>query len=495
MEGWHKNLVVFELANNHQGNLDHARYIIKKLGAVAHKFSINAAVKFQYRDLNSLIHPAFINRTDVKHIPRFLSTSLTSEEFYELVLCVREHGLHTMCTPFDEKSVEVCLEHGIEILKVASCSATDWPLLECVVKAEKPIILSTGGTTYSEIDNIYNFLTHRSADFALLHCVGLYPVDDEHVQLSCIDRMIGRYRGIPIGYSGHEDPKDLSIVKMAIAKGASIVERHVGHATDVVKLNAYSTEVDEIEDWVQAICSALTICQGFEEKQVSAEERASLDELARGCFAARDIGKGGSIERQDVFFAIPRQEGQTTSGEYSSDMVADRSYQANAPLYEKRPASSVVEIRSIVHDIKALLLEAKIYVGKEFELELSHHYGKKRFREIGAAIINIVNREYCKKLIILLPGQCHPMHYHKIKEETFQVLCGVLDLDYDGMHVVLEAGDVFTVERSFLHSFSSEQGCVFEEISTTHMKNDSVYTDDRINRSDLIERKTVLKEW
>jgi N-acetylneuraminate synthase len=492
---WHENLVVFELANNHQGSMGHAGYIIEKLGQVSRDFGINAAVKFQYRDLDTFIHPDYRNRTDVKHIPRFLSTRLSPEAFLELISMVREQGMRTMCTPFDERSVDVCVEHGIEILKVASCSAMDWPLLEVVSAANKPVIVSTGGTTYSDMDKIYNFFIHRSTDFAMLHCVGLYPVRDSQVQLGCINRMRERYRGIPIGYSGHEDPKDLTIVKMAIAKGATIVERHIGHATQDIKLNAYSTEVDEVAGWIEAVQSALVINQGAEKKIVPVEESASLGELARGCFANRDIQEGESIARSDVFFAMPCQEGQTTSGEFSWEMVASRPYRINEPLFEKRPESDYAKTRGIIHEIKAMLSEARIFVGDEFELELSHHYGMERFRETGAAIINIINREYCKKLLIILPGQQHPIHYHKVKEETFQVLSGTLELDCEGDRIQLEAGEVFTVERGVRHAFSSATGCVFEEVSTMHFRNDSYYEDEHIYSLDPMQRKTVLKEW
>nr|OQA20900.1 MAG: Cupin domain protein [Firmicutes bacterium ADurb.Bin354] len=75
----------------------------------------------------------------------------------------------------------------------------------------------------------------------------------------------------------------------------------------------------------------------------------------------------------------------------------------------------------------------------------------------------------------MLPGQDHPCHYHAKKEETFVVLHGDLKLDLDGETVLLHKGDVVTVERNKKHSFSSENGCIFEEISTTHYVNDSFY--------------------
>lgn len=495
MDAKFKELFIFELANNHQGDIAHGLAIIAKLGEVARRHGINAAVKLQYRDLDTIIHPDFAGRTDVKHIPRFLSTRLSSDQFYTLVTAIREAGLLTMCTPFDERSVDLCMDHGIDILKIASCSATDWPLLEAVAQTGRPVILSAGGKTFSDMDKIYNFLTHRKVDFAMLHCVGLYPVQEEQVQLHCIPRMRNRYPEVTIGYSGHEDPSNYTIVQMAVAMGAEIVERHVGLGTESIKLNAYSTDVREVDGWVEAVLAARRICGDGGQKRIPSEELQSMNELARGCWAARPIQAGQELQRGDVFFAMPCAEGQTTSGQFLPGMVANRDYAINEPIYEKRAVSVTSDLRSVIHDVKGMLYEAKIVVGSDFELELSHHFGMQHFRHYGATIINIINREYCKKLIIILPGQQHPTHYHKVKEESFQVLYGKLTLTLDGVTRDVRAGEVVTVERGAPHAFTSAEGCVFEEVSTTHVKNDSIYEDPKIAALDLIQRKTTLKEW
>lgn len=490
-----KDLIIFEMANNHQGDVKHGLEIIRLLGEAARKYQINAAVKFQYRDLDTMIHPDFIDRKDVKHIPRFLSTRLTADEFYTMVNAVREQGMLTMCTPFDEKSVDLCMDHGIDIIKIASCSATDWPLLEKVASTQRPVIISTGGKSFSEMDKIYNFLTHRSVDFAMLHCVGLYPVGYEYVQLDCIDKMKGRYPDIAIGYSGHENPADFTVVQMAIAKGAAIVERHIGLATDAIKLNTYSTDAREVGGWIEAILNARKICGAPGKKFISNEELTSMNELARGCYAACPIRKGEKIQRSQVFFAMPCADGQTTSGMFMPGMAASKDYSVNEALQEQRPVSLTSDTRSIIHDVKGMLYEARIAVGNEFELELSHHYGLEHFRNYGATIINVINREYCKKLIIILPGQKHPMHYHKVKEESFQVLYGTLSLTLDGKEMEVKSGQVITVERGVPHAFTSKEGCIFEEVSTTHVKNDSFYEDESIARLDVMERKTILEDW
>ncbi|MDQ7073217.1 MAG: cupin domain-containing protein [Gammaproteobacteria bacterium] len=96
----------------------------------------------------------------------------------------------------------------------------------------------------------------------------------------------------------------------------------------------------------------------------------------------------------------------------------------------------------------------------------------------------------------MLPGQNHPVHYHGKKEETFNILNGELQLRLNGDVQSLSTGDMVTIGRGEKHSFSTKEGVVFEEISTTDYKNDSFYDDDAINSNK--NRKTSLlfrSEW
>src|SRR5688572_11325378 len=97
----HDPLFIFEMANNHQGQLKHGLRIIDEVAKIAQKFQIRASVKLQYRDLETFIHPDF-QRSSHKHIKRFLSTALTKEEFKTLVVATKDSGLISICTPFDE---------------------------------------------------------------------------------------------------------------------------------------------------------------------------------------------------------------------------------------------------------------------------------------------------------------------------------------------------------------------------------------------------------
>jgi sialic acid synthase SpsE/quercetin dioxygenase-like cupin family protein len=489
-------LFVFEMANNHQGDVEHGLRIISDMGQIAGRYGVRAAVKLQYRQLDTFIHPDYVTRTDFKHIPRFLSTALAPRDFRRLVTATRHAGLLTMVTPFDEASVELALEHEVDILKVASCSATDWPLLEAIAAAGKPVICSTGGKTIHDIDKIVSFFDHRYVgDLGLLHCVGLYPTPNAQVQMQFMQRLQQRFRHLAVGYSGHEAPDNLDVVKAAVALGARILERHVGLPRESSPLNGYSMDVAQTAAWVESALRMREICGSARDKSITPEEIQSLHQLTRGAFARRRIASGETLTKDDVFFAMPCREGQTTSGEFLEGMIASRDYAENEPFTESRVRGPVEVMREAIHDAKGMLQEAGIQIGSQFEIELSHHHGPQQFRRFGAVIINLLNREYCKKLIVVLPGQHHPGHFHNVKEETFHVLYGELDLSLEGQSRHLSAGDMQLIQRGQLHEFRSEGGCIIEEISTTHVPKDSYYRDKRIASSDPILRKTQVEAW
>ncbi|MGH9387807.1 MAG: N-acetylneuraminate synthase family protein [Vicinamibacterales bacterium] len=492
------DLFVFEIANNHQGSLEHGLQIVRAMGALARAHAINAGLKCQYRDLDSFIHPQYRDRTDVAHVQRFLETRLSDSDFRSLVGAVRDEGMVSVCTPFDERSVEQAVAHDVQILKVASCSADDWPLLEVVAAANKPVIMSTGGLGLRGIDSLATFAANRGLDYALLHCVAAYPSPRSLLNMNFLTRMIRRYPGVPVGYSGHEDPGDVDVVKVAVSKGASILERHVGIPISTQPLNRYSLTPEQASAWVQAALVARTIGGSGETRDPGAEELAALRSLKRGVYAARPIARDMKITPRDVMLAMPCVAGQTTSGEFShyrARFVASREYGRFDPIFETGEPDLISFTRDIIHEAKGMVNEAGIAVGRDVEVELSHHYGPARFRETGAILISVINREYCKKLVLVLPGQQHPAHFHKVKEETFLLLWGDLEVALGDSRVGLAPGDRLLVPPGVTHGFRSVRGAIFEEVSTKSVRSDSYYLDEQIRKLDPMERKTVLDGW
>ena len=294
-----KPLFTFEMANNHQGDVEHGRRIIRELKKVTEKYEneFDFAVKFQYRDLDSFIHPDYKERTDIKNVKRFQETRLTTDEFLELKKEAEALGMYTMCTPFDEVSVKRVVEQGYDVIKIASCSFTDWPLLEEIAKTELPVIASAAGSDMADIDRVVSFFRHRQIKLALMHCIAEYPTPDEHLEMNQIALYKNRYPDMYIGFSTHESPDNMEPIKIAVAKGAQIFEKHVGVSTDTVSLNGYSATPEQVGNWLEAAMQAYRMC-GVAGKRYepSEKEKADLLALQRGVFANRDLQPGDKVD-------------------------------------------------------------------------------------------------------------------------------------------------------------------------------------------------------
>ena len=491
-------LFIFEMANNHSGDIEHGLRIVREMKQASKDFDFNFGFKFQYRNLDTFIHSDYKNRQDIKYVKRFSDTRISDEDFLEMLAEVKKQGFIAICTPFDEESVERIVEHRYDIIKIASCSLTDWPLLEKIAKTDLPIIASTAAASLEEIDKVVSFFEHRNKAFCLMHCVGAYPTQKDALQLNQLDLLMKRYPELIVGFSTHEEPDNVDAVKIAIAKGAYAFERHVGVYTEEYGINGYSSTPDQVKNLLTSAQDVFEMCGiSGSRHEISEKERDDLRGLKRGVFALKTIKKGEKIDSCNIFYAIPNKENQVLANDISKyiEYVASKDINNNEPVMFDFVVSDNLreKVLEIVKQLKEIIMKSNIVLSNRIELELSHHYGIEKYFEFGAAILNCINREYCKKLIILLPGQDHPIHHHMRKEETFQVLYGEMAVHLNGNDMALKPGEMLIVEREAKHSFSSKEGCIFEEISTTHFKNDSFYEDERVGENE--KRKTQVTFW
>ena len=491
-------LFVFEMANNHMGDLQHGFKVMEQMQAASKDFGFKCAMKFQYRNLDTFIHPAYKSDFSFKYIKRFTETKLLDDDLIAMKEKAESLGFVTMCTPFDEASVDKIVKFGFDIIKIASCSFTDWPLLEKIADTNLPIIASTAGASIEEIDRVVVFFEHRKKQLAIMHCVGEYPTETSHLELNQIDFFRQRYPNITVGYSTHEDPDNVDAIKMAVAKGAKIFERHVGVATDKYLINGYSSTPEQVTNWLASAKEAFQMC-GVEGKrrEITQKERGDLKGLMRAVYAKEKIAKGQKITPENAYYAIPNLDGHLVANEMSKykEYVAEKDFAPDDPVLESDVSCRDLRehILDIIKKVKGMLVDSKIFLPHMLNFELTHHYGIERFNEYGAVIIDCINREYCKKIILVLPGQKHPAHFHKKKEETFQVISGELILDLGDGEQVYGPGSIVVVEREVSHNFRSDKGAIFEEVSTTHYLDDSFYDDDSINNNP--ERKTRMTFW
>ena len=491
-------LFILDLANNHMGSVEHGLRIVDECAKALSDLPYQIALKLQYRNLDTFIHPDYQQRLDVKYIKRFQETRLSADDYRRLKDAMVDRGFLTACTPFDEASVDLATAHEFSILKVASCSFTDWPLLERLALASAPVIASTGGARIEDIDRVVNFFGHRDRPLALMHCVAVYPTPPEHLELNQIDLFRRRYPDLSVGFSTHEPPGALEPIGLAAAKGATIFEKHVGVPTTEFVLNDYSATPQQVRPWIEAAARAWEMCGAEGQRSTGGEtETVSLQSLRRGAYLREPVVEGQRIDPAQVFFAMPVQPNQLAANDFSKylQLMARRDIAANAPILTesvdfKNNRDSVYAIASAVKD---LLAKSAVAVPRRADLEISHHYGLERFHEVGLTLFTVVDREYCKKLMVLLPGQRHPEQHHKLKEETFHLLYGDLSVSLDGQRQDCRTGEVLTVERNVRHEFWSTEGAVIEEVSSTHVGSDSYYTDPAIMANG--HRKTLLTYW
>ena len=482
---------IFEMANNHQGSVQHAKNIIDEFSELAEKKKIKAAIKLQFRQLETFIHEDY-KKSDLKFVKRFNSTRLTKEQFCEIVEYIESKGLVSMATPFDNESLPWIDDLGVSVVKVASCSIDDWVLLKELCKINKKIIISTGGASYSVLKKVYDLFKHNKRDFVFMHCIGEYPTPHSNSNLKRILKMKEMFPDIEIGISTHESPEAESIVPLAVAMGCSVIEKHVGVVTNEISLNGYSNTSAQMESVIDKVNWTLESINGE-----SAIETESLKKLKRGVYAKKDLPSGKILEESDFFYAMPVQEGQlnASSVEKLIGTVCPFEINKNQPIKQETIDARLNNetIIEIIKSAKTRLEESAIALSGLEKAEISCHYGLDNFSEHGAFIIDKINREYCKKLIIMNAGQRHPVHHHIQKEEAFELLSGDCCLIIQGKQIHMKPGKPIVIARGVKHSFSSQAGCVIEEVSTTHIPGDSIYEDPKINSLKLEERKIKVK--
>ena len=285
--------------------------------------NVRAAIKLQFRDVDTFIHKDYLNANDNRYIKKTLDTKMSKENFAILLQAVKKGGCITMSTPFDEKSVEWCSELGVEIIKIASSDINDWMLIEAIAKTKKPVIVSTGGSSLKDIDDLVTFFENRNIPLSINHCVSLYPSEDNELELNQIDFLKNRYPGHTIGYSTHEYHDWSASIMMAYAKGARTFERHVDIDMDGVPVSSYCSLPVQVDTWFKAFHKAKEMCGASgESKRIPTEKEIRyLDALVRGVYAKRDLPKGHALTEDDVYLAIPLLKGQISCRELMSGEV------------------------------------------------------------------------------------------------------------------------------------------------------------------------------
>lgn len=316
-----ENLFVLELANNHLGKLERGLKIIRDHGSIVRYNNVKAAIKLQFRDVDEFIHDEFKGNTDLRYVKKTEETRLTRGEFARMVEEIRNISCIPMATPFDEASVDLCVEFDMPIIKIASSDMNDWVLIEKIASTRRPTIASTGGASEKDLDDLVRFFERRSIPLAINHCVSLYPSEDDELELDQIDYLKARYPNHVIGLSTHEYHDWHSSMLISYGKGARTWERHIDIEYGGVKVSPYCSLPHQCDTWFKSFHKSAAMCGGrsASRRVVSRRETEYLDALVRGAYACRDLEPGYVFSKEgferDFYLAIPLRKGQLSCRE------------------------------------------------------------------------------------------------------------------------------------------------------------------------------------
>jgi N-acetylneuraminate synthase len=221
--GGDATFIIAEIGNNHNGSLE----LAKKLVDIAMDAGADC-VKFQLRHREELYRTradgSVAEDLGVEYIQDLLrKVELTVEEHREIRDYCEKKQITYMCTPWDEKSVDVLASFNTSAMKIASADLCNPYLIRKIASVGCPVILSTGMAYENEIIRAINLLNQLEVPFAVLHCNSTYPAPEVDIQLGYITRLKELHS--IVGYSGHE--RGTAITIAAVALGAKVVERHI----------------------------------------------------------------------------------------------------------------------------------------------------------------------------------------------------------------------------------------------------------------------------
>jgi len=296
----HPVFIVAEMSCNHLQRFEYAVEIIKKAkeaGADAIKLqtytpdTMTIDCNNQYFTLEGTIWAG-------KSLYQLYKEAYTPWEWHpKLKKIAEDEGLVFFSTPFDKTAVDFLEDLNVPIYKVASFEITDIPLIEYIASKRKPIILSTGIATLSDIELAVSTIRNQGNNqIVLLKCTSSYPAPIEEANLRTIPNLAETFRVIS-GLSDHTE--GIAVPAGAVALGAKVIEKHFTLDRSLGGPDAkFSLEPDEFAEMVKAV-------RNIEKAlgQISYELTEKMKkgrEFSRSLFVVKDIRAGDIFTEENV---------------------------------------------------------------------------------------------------------------------------------------------------------------------------------------------------
>lgn len=238
------------------------------------------------------------------------------DQWQDLIFFAKKQDILLFSTAFDIESVDFLEQFDLPAYKVASGCLKDIPLIQRLIKTGKPMIISTGGAEWRDIDRVYELVTRGNEyltlgagrsryrySFCFLHCTMEYPTAPENVNLRVIPAMMERYHDVVIGFSDHTVGS--WAIESAYRFGARMFEKHFTsnralHGPD----HALSIEPPYLQQLVHNL-ERIRAAEGSEEKRWLPVEQKGYYKMAKGIYTTRKLDKGDIVQIDDVAVKSP----------------------------------------------------------------------------------------------------------------------------------------------------------------------------------------------
>ncbi len=294
----HPVFIIAEACDNHLGNMEVARNMVREA-----KLAGADAIKFQHHLPDEEMLPdAPMSDNFEEPLYDFLKKyALKLEQHYELKRYCDEIGILYMCTPFSWKAAQE-IEPLLPAFKIGSGEMTDIPTLTRISSFGKPMIVSTGMSTFDEIDRTYQALVKRDTPLILMNCVSEYPPVYEDLNLGVIGEMIKRFPKALVGHSDHTP--DLYTCFAAVALGARLLEKHV--ILDKRQSGPDQSVSIEFDELARLVEGARKIEVGLgTEKSIHGREASIRTWASRSIVSTRAIAEGETITQEEIWSKRP----------------------------------------------------------------------------------------------------------------------------------------------------------------------------------------------
>ena len=298
--------IIAEAGVNHEGNMGLAYRLIEE----AKEGGANA-IKFQTYKADTIASKNSPSYWDTDKEPALSQYELFQRydkfwksEFEQLKTYCEKVDIEFLSTPFDLESAKF-LNDMMEVFKISSSDITNKPFIEFICDFGKPIILSTGASNLSEIEEAVSWIAGKGNPLALLHCVLNYPTEDKNANLAMIIDLIQKFPNHQIGYSDHSLPKDMKTLETAVMLGAVILEKHFTHDKNLKGNDHYHAMDKEDLKTFNKNLNGLFELLGEYEKHSLPSELPARQNARRSLVAKRDIPLRKKIDSEDITWKRP----------------------------------------------------------------------------------------------------------------------------------------------------------------------------------------------